>query len=124
MQQSRALLDEYKLHDGPVLLHPSTVGFDLCNRDGVPIDGARCDALLEQMATMGWDPEKANHGNVCVQARPGSAELFDYSHRACEDAEFLAPVTGDNLAYGTLSHSHFHQCLKNLVGGAKAEKPT
>jgi hypothetical protein len=88
------------------------------------MDGARCDALLGQIADMGWDPEEANYGNIVVEARPNSDELHLHNHRACEGSEFLAPLDANKLVYGTLSHSHLHQFLKNLRAGAPAKAPT
>ena len=125
MSQAKDLIEKFKLDGGPVVLHPSLVGFDACNRDGIPLDGARCDALLASIAEMGWDDEEADYGNIAVQECPGARTITEFNHRACEESEFLAPIRGEvMLSYGTLSHSHLHQCLKNLVGGARAKLPT
>ena len=122
-QAAQKYIQDFKLPGGPVRLHPSLLGFDTSNRDGIPMDGSRCDDLLGQIAAMGWDPEEADFGNIVVQAKPGSSELLDHNRRACEASRFLAPVIVDQLPYGTLSHSHLHQCLKNLAAGAPAEAP-
>jgi len=124
MQEARQFIEQYKLPGGPVVLHPSTVGFDVCNRDGIPMDGARCDELLGQIAEMGWDPEEANYGNIAVEVRPDDDELQLHNHRACEGSEFLAPLEGTRLGYGTFSHNHLHRRLKNIRAGGPAKAPT
>jgi len=35
----------------------------------------------------------------------------------------LAPISVDSLPYGSLSHSHLHQCLNNLAAGAEGQAP-
>ena len=124
MTEAKKLIEKYRVPGGKQFLSPSLVGFDTANRDGIPLNGERCDALLGDIADMGWDMDEANFGNICVQERPGSREMFKYNRRACEASEFLAEVTGYSLLYGSLSHSHLHQCLKNIIAGAPAEAPT
>ena len=123
LEAARALIEKYKVPGGPQYLAPVLVGFDVANRDGIPLNGDRCDELLGRIAVMGWDMEEANFGNVCVQERPGRTELLEYNRRACAAHEYLADVVSDSLLYGTLTHSHLHQCLKNIAGGAEAVKP-
>lgn len=66
--------------------------------------------------------EAADYGNICMQGRPGSRRFLDYNNRSCETSD-LALAVVDTWAYGTLSHSHLHQCLKNLCAGAPAKVP-
>jgi hypothetical protein len=121
---ARSLIEKYKLPGGKQFLAPSLVGFDTANRDGIPLNGDRCDVLLHEIETMGWDPEEANFGNLCVEERPGKSTLLQYNRRACADHKFLADIKVDRLQFGTLSHSHLHQCLKNIAAGTPAERPT
>ena len=76
---------------------------------------------------MGWDEDEANFENVCVQARPDDASapagLFRFNKEACDASPMLASLEVDSLSYGTFSHSHLHQCLKNINGGAVAHLP-
>ena len=120
--QARRLRDKYRI--GPKqYLAPNLLGFDGLNRDGIPIDADHCDELLGEVSIVGWDPVEANHDNVCVQVRPGSRDLHRLNRETCEAHEFLAPVGQTTIVFGTLSHSHLNQCLKNIIGGAKCDAP-
>jgi len=44
-----------------------------------------------------------------------------YNRDACNASPYLADVTSELMLYGTLAHSHLHQCIKNIRGGAKTE---
>ena len=96
---------------------------DTSNRDGIPVNGHRCDHLLGDVCLMGYDPKEAAHDNVCVQVRPGDTTLLVANRETCAASEFLANIEVESLSFGTLSHSHLHQCLKNIVGRAKAFAP-
>ena len=100
------------------------VGFDCANRDGIPLSGERCDELLAAIEAMGWDVDEANFGNICVQERPGSDALLKFDAGSCVANQFLANIVVDSLPFGSLSHSHLHQCLKNIASGCLASKPT
>ena len=67
-EEAQELIEKYKLPGGPVRLHPSLVGFDTSNRDGIPMSGSRCDELLQIIAKAGWNAEEADFGNIAVQA--------------------------------------------------------
>ena len=116
------LRKKYRLA-APQVLPPQLVGFDPANRDGIPLNGLRCDQLLGDICSMGFDWDEAQHDNVCVQVRPGDTAVHQYNKATCEANEMLANLEVDNLQYGTLSHSHLHQCLKNINGKAKAIAP-
>ena len=119
---ARELRQRFALPGGPMLLNPRMVGFDTSNRDGIPINGFRCDKLLADIEAMAFDPDEANHDNVCIEARPGTYELVDYNRAVCKSQEFLANVDVEVMGYGSASHSHLHQCLKNILGGAKCSE--
>ncbi|MCP4244375.1 MAG: hypothetical protein GY772_27835 [bacterium] len=72
---------------------------------------------------MDWDHDEANFENVCVEERPHGSALLRYNKTMCASQEFLADVTVESMGFGTISHSHLHQCLKNILGGAKASAP-
>ena len=63
---ARELRQRFALPGGPMLLNPRMVGFDTSNRDGIPINGFRCDKLLADIEAMAFDPDEANHDNVCI----------------------------------------------------------
>jgi hypothetical protein len=48
----------------------------------------------------------------------------DFNKAACDGDDFHAPVVAGIISFGTLSHSHLHQVLKNIrasmPGTAKA----
>ena len=121
------LRKEYRTPGGKQFLPPCLVGFDPENRDGIPCNGTRCDKLLGDICRMGFDEDEANFENICVQARPNDASspegLYRVNKEACEASPMLADLNVDSLSYGSLSHSHLHQCLKNINGGAVAQRP-
>ena len=123
--QALELRKKYRIPGGKQYLPPSLLGFDPSNRDGIPCNGARCDKLLSDIAQMGFDEKEANFENICVQARPDDASapagLFRFNQEACAASPLLANLEVDSLSFGTLSHSHLHQCLKNINGGAAAQ---
>lgn len=120
--KARMLREKYKIPGGKIRLPLRSVGFDIHNRDGIPMSGERCDELLGDIDEAHFDPEEADHDNVCVQARPNSTELHEHNLNACLASPLLADPIG-HIEYGTLSHSHLHQCFKNIAGQAKATKP-
>ena len=124
MKTARDLIAKHKVGDEAQYLAISLVGFDSENRDGIPMDGDRCDELLGDIEMMGFDPEEANFGNICVQERPNSTELLMHNRRACAAHEYLADVVSDSMLYGSITHSHLHQCHKNVQAGAPAKLPT
>ena len=123
VQMAMRLRRKYRVGNGFQLLAPSLVGFDLPNRDGIPINGKRCDQLLGEIADMGFDPYEADHDNVCVQIRPGCQEVFKFNQRICNNHPLLADVLQNTLSFATVSHSHLHQCLKNIVAECTGHAP-
>ncbi|MCP4240221.1 MAG: hypothetical protein GY772_06630, partial [bacterium] len=124
VHRAMQLREKYRLPGGKKILPPDLVGFDAENRDGIPLNGLRCDAPLGEIATMGWHHDEANFENICVEERPGSDALLKYNNAICASQEYLADVTSNSMHWGTISHSHLHQCLKNILGGAKAREPS
>ncbi len=124
LDRAQALIRQFAVPGGLQWISPSMVGFDCANRDGIPLSGERCDELLAAIEAMGWDVDEANFGNICVQERPGSDALLKFNAGSCVANEFLANIVVDSLPFGSLSHSHLHQCLKNIASGCLASKPT
>lgn len=122
-QISTALALRKKYTLGVQQLFCSLVGFDPENRDGVPIGGERCDELLGDVCLMGFDLTEANHDNVVAQVRPGCKAVGDHNVAVCSGSMFFAPACASTITFATLSHSHLHQCLKNIRGGATASAP-
>ena len=106
------------------MLAPQLVGFDPENRDGIPINGGRCDALLGDICAMGFDTAEANHDNICVQVKPGDQFVADFNRCVCAGSEMLAdiPDGGDTISFGKLSHSYLHQTIKNILGGSACHR--
>ena len=74
----------------------------------------------------GFDSQEANTNGVVVAQRPGSTSISDFNKKAAEgDALFAPAVTGGGgMQFGSLSHSHLNQVLKNVSGGVKYDAPS
>jgi hypothetical protein len=99
------------------------VGFHPSNRDGQLPNGASCVELFKEILRVGFDCEEADNGGVVVAQKPGSPTLHDFNQKACEGEVYLAPVVTGFIAFGSLSHSHLNQILKNVKGCARADIP-
>ena len=49
--------------------------------------------------------------------------MHDFNKNACDGDSFNAPVETGMIAYGSLSHSHLHQVLRNVRGGGVCSVP-
>ncbi len=67
--------------------------------------------------------EESDNGGVVVEARPGSTVLHDFNQNACDGDSFNVPVVTGTIAFGSLWHSHLHQCLRNVRGGGVCSVP-
>ena len=54
---------------------------------------------------------------------PGPSVLHDFHQTACDGDTFNVPVVTGLVVYGSLSHSHLHQCLRNIRGGGVCSVP-
>ena len=73
----------------------------------------------------GFDSHEANTNGVVVAQRPGSTSISDFNKKAAEgDALFAPAVAGGVMQFGSLSHSHLNQVLKNVSGGVKYDAPS
>jgi hypothetical protein len=73
--------------------------------------------LCKEILKIGFDREEADNGGVVVAQKPGSPAFHDFNQKACDGEAYLAPVVTGFIAFGSLSHSHLHQILKNYRGG-------
>ena len=112
-----ALRTKYRRGGGPCRIPVESVGFHPKNRDGQPPNGSRCAELFKDIYGVGFDAEESNNGGVVVEATPGSTVLHDFNKKACDGDPFNVPVLTGLISYGSLSHSHLHQCLRNIRGG-------
>ena len=73
----------------------------------------------------GFDSQEANTNGVVVAQRPGSTSISDFNKKAADGDDLFAPaVAGEVMQFGSLSHSHLNQVLKNVSGGVKYDAPS
>jgi hypothetical protein len=97
-------------------LTPDLVAPHPLNRNGVRLNGHRCEELFMQVFGK-YDPREASHGAVCVQAAPGDSFFLDF-HRCAGGDEKIAALTSEHLPYASLGSSHINQVLRNIIGQA------
>jgi hypothetical protein len=94
---------------------PIHIGFHPANRGVQPPTAERCLELLKDIVESGFCKEEAVSGGVLVQAKPGSTEIHDFNVNACKGSPTMSPlVKGQLLGFGSLTHSHLQQILKNM----------
>ncbi len=123
MKRAAAYRTKYLLRR--VRLTPELLGFHHLNRDGLQPNPERCEQLLGDLLGC-FDCAEADHDAVCIEEKPGSTSLRDFNKAACDHEPMMASADL-NMGFGTLSHSHINQVLKNInghaiVGSAKARK--
>ena len=71
-------------------------------------------------------PKRGNNTNgVVVAQRPAGTSISDFNKKYTEGDPLFAPaVAGGGLQFGSLSHSHLNQVLKNISGGVKYNAPS
>lgn len=69
---------------------------------------------------MGFDAAEADTNGIVVASRPGQSRIHDWNVASCAGDEFLAEVSAP-ISFGSLSHSHLHQIMRNVKFGAKVE---
>ena len=116
VRRAAALRAKYRRDGGPICLPVEQVGFHPCNRNGQPPNGTRVVELCTEILAVGFDAEEANVGGLVVEAAPGSDRLHKFNADACENDSLLAPVVAGWISFGSLSHSHLHQILRNIKG--------
>ncbi len=119
VRRAAAFRIKYRTHDVRIRIPLEQVGFHPKNRDGQPPNGERCAKLCDDILALGFDAEEADSGGVLVQQKPGTSLISDFNMRACDRDEYLAPADAGAISYGSLSHSHLHQVLKNVKAGMK-----
>ena len=108
---------KYRRHEQLLRLPIEQVGFHPKNRDGQPPNGERCCQLAEDIARLGFDRDEADAGGVVVEQRPSFTTIADFNQKACELDPYHAPAIAGCISFGSLSHSHLHQVLKNIRAG-------
>jgi hypothetical protein len=112
-----ALRMKYRRPGGLVRIPVEQVAFHPCNRDGRPPSGARCIELCKDILDVGFDAGEADSNGVLVAAKPGSTHFQDFYSMAAEVDTLLAPAVAGCIMFGSLSHSHLHQILRNVRAG-------
>jgi hypothetical protein len=123
VRHAAALRFKYRRPGGLVRIPVEQVGFHPKNRDGQPPNGSRCMELFKEILDVGFDTEESNNGGIVVEARPGSTEVHEFNREACDGDPYHVPVVTGWIAYGSLSHSHLHQVLRNIRGGGPCNIP-
>ena len=124
IKRAAAFREKYRVASASGHLPVEQVGFHPCNRDGQPPNGERCVGLCCDILDIGFDVEDANTSGIAVQEKPGATRIHDFNHAACEADEYMAPVLAGCIAYGSLSHSHLHQILRNIRAGMQGSPPS
>ena len=95
-----------------VRLPPVLVGVHPDNRGGAKMSGLRVLELLKLLLENGFDGEEADCGGVVIAS---TSMVMEFNVMACAgDPLLVATVGGKGLQFGSLSHSHLNQLLKNL----------
>ena len=119
IRRAAGLRTKYRKHDVHIHLPLDQVGFHPKNRDGQPPNGERCCQLADDIVRLGFDRDEADAGGVCVEQKPGTFTIAAFNLKACELDLHHAVPKDEFICFGTLSHSHIHQVLKNIRGGMK-----
>lgn len=120
IKQAAALRAKYR-RPNKIRIPVEQLGFHPCNRDGQPPNGQRCMELFIRILNNGYDVEEADAGGVAVAVKPGCRQIEAFNIEACDGDPLHVPVITGCIAFGSLSHSHLHQILKNIKGRGKVE---
>ena len=78
------------------------------------MSGLRVLELEKLLIDKGFDAEEADVGGVAVEDL--TSMVMDYNEAMCAgDPLMVATVDGKRINFGTLSHSHLNQLLKNKL---------
>ena len=122
IRQAAAFRLKYRMAQS-IRIPISQVGFHPMNRNGQGVSGQHCEQLLSDVLGYGFDSEEANAGGIVVAAAPSDKTIENYNLAACAGDAQLAPVVMGSIMYGSLSHSHLHQVLKNVAAGVHVDIP-
>ena len=78
---------------------------------------------MNDILKIGFDGTEADTNGVLVEQKPGTRTVAAFNERVCEGEPGLAPVMAGVIAFGSLSHSHLNQILKNIKAGVPAPVP-
>ncbi len=121
IMKATSLRREYRVAGPPVRVAPMQIGFHPENRGGQAPSGERCNALLKDILAVGFDAVEADTNGVLLQERVGERKILDFNQQACVGEDSLAPVAESGLSFGSLSHSHLNQVLKNILQRIKSD---
>ena len=124
VRRAAVLRLKYRKHPQLVRLPLDQVGFHPSNRDGQGPSADRCAGLLADIIKIGFDATEADTNGVVVEQRQGSSTIAHFNARVCDGDSAFAPVIPGAIAFGSLSHSHLNQILKNIKAGVQANVPS
>ena len=115
-----ALRDQGLVQDG-LHLSPIMVGCDLANRGSEGLNALEVNALADDIIAVGFSWAACAHA-MCIEERPGSTEIEDFTSRLCADTNLAAVMPG-SIKYGALACCHTNQLLRNIHYGAPSVNP-
>lgn len=122
IQQMYKLRDEYRI--ATERIPPQLVGFHPLNRNGEPPSGERCLKLTAEIFKRGFDPNEADCNGIVIMEPKDTSVFHDFNVKACDGDDKLAAIlAGSRIMYGSLSHSHLNQLLKNIAAGCPLNIP-
>ena len=124
IKQSLALRAKYRIgpkrYFSPLLVVPHPK-----NRGGDPVKSLRTIQLNGDVAVGGYDSLEANCNAVAVEDKPAVAgvkkETFQesFSKTVKADPDMAEKGVGMIATVGSLSHSHWNCCMRNILGGKR-----
>ena len=122
VRRAAALLATYNPGRTLTQLVPDLVGFHPLNRDGIALNGDRCDSLLGEILGAGCDKDEADRDNVAVRTTGATDPGIAFNIAVCGEDPKLATIGKDWMPMAfSLSHSHLNQGFKNCLHGAASD---
>ena len=120
VKRAAALRAKYPLRDITGSEHrrlmPAVVVAHPANRNGVRINGERCEELFRHVFRK-FDFDEAAHGAVCVELVAGSDAVRTW-HRDAPADDRIASLPLEHVLYASIGASHINQVLRNVIGRA------
>ncbi len=123
IKQANAFRRDYRAPGPLVRIAPMQIGFHPENRGGQAPSGERCNALLKDILAVGFDCVEADTNGVLLGETPGKTGILYFNQKACAGEDNMAPIAVKTMPYGSLSHSHLNQVLKNVLQGVESDAP-
>ena len=99
-------------------IHPSQVGVDPDNRDGVGIVAEDVHHLGADILRLGFSWREAANA-VCIEDDPASDELKVFNRKLCIGSDLLPDKDLGLQIYGSLACSHTNMFLRCLLHGSR-----